>query len=114
MGPDRGADLERLHGKATAGKCPAFEEPSSLPELSALTRGHTASGSEYSGHFGEEEEFEEEEIEGGFEAGGENEAEEEGLEAEEGLLEAEEAPTEEEAPVEETAPPPEGGGVGAG
>jgi hypothetical protein len=95
--------------KATAGKCPAFEEPSSLPELSALTGGHTASGSEYSAHFGEEEE-----IEGGLEAEEEGkEGEEEGLEAEEGAEETEEAPVEE-APVEETAPPPEGGGVGAG
>jgi penicillin-binding protein 1A len=115
-GPTAGPIWKDFMEQATAGKCPAFEEPSSLPELSALTGGHTASGSEYSAHFGEEEEEfgEEEEIEGGFEAGEEEEAEEEGLEAEEGAEETEEAPTEEEAPVEETAPPPEGGGVGAG
>ncbi len=68
-GPTAGPIWKDYMEAATAGKCPAFEVPSSLPELSALTGGHTASGSEYSGHFGEEEEFEEEEIEGGFEAG---------------------------------------------
>jgi penicillin-binding protein 1A len=115
-GPTAGPIWKDFMERATAGKCPAFEVPTSLPELSALTGGHTASSSEFSSNFDEEEEFgeEEEEIEGGFEAGEEAEAEEEGLEAEEGAEETEEAPAEEEAPVEETAPPPEGGGVGAG
>src|ERR1700710_2875790 len=74
-GPTAGPIWKDFMEKATAGKCPAFEEPSSLPELSALTGGHTASSSEYSSHFGdEEEEFGEEEIEGGLEAGEEGEA----------------------------------------
>ncbi len=87
---------------ATAGECPAFETPTSLPELSALTGGHTASGG-VSAHFGEEEEFEE--AEGGLEAEETEEGEEEGAE------EFEEAPTEE-AP-EEVTHAPAGGGVGA-
>jgi penicillin-binding protein 1A len=113
-GPTAGPIWKDYMEKATAGKCPAFEVPTTLPELSALTGGHTASSSEYSATFNEEELNEEEELEGGFEAGeeGEEEAEEEGLEAE-GAEETEEAPVEE-APVEEAPAPPEGGGVGAG
>ena len=89
---------------ATAGKCPAFETPTSLPELSALTGGHTASGGYHSAHFGEkeEEEFGEEEGEEG-----------EGEEKEEGAEETEEAPAEE-APEEEVTHAPAGGGVSPG
>ncbi len=107
-GPTAGPIWKYYMEKATAGKCPAFEVPSSLPELSALTGGHTASGSEYNATFGEEEEFENEFEEGGLEAE-EKEAEE--GEEEGGAEESEEAPAEE-AP-EETAPPVEEGGVGA-
>ncbi|MBS1883208.1 MAG: penicillin-binding protein [Actinobacteria bacterium] len=98
-GPTAGPIWRDYMEAATAGKCPAFETPSSLPELSALTGGHTTSGSS-STHFGEEEELEE--AEGGLEA----------EEAEEGAEELEEAPVEE-AP-EEVTHAPAGGGVGAG
>jgi penicillin-binding protein 1A len=104
-GPTAGPIWRDYMEAATAGECPAFETPETLPELSALTGGHTASGAHAykPGEEFEEEEFTEEE--GGLEAEGE-ESEEEGLE------ETEEAPIEE-AP-EETTAAPEGGGVGAG
>jgi penicillin-binding protein 1A len=113
-GPTAGPIWKDYMEAATAGKCPAFEFPSSLPELSALTGGHTASGSEYSSHFGEEEEFEENEFEeGGLEAEETEEEEgEEGAEERE-AEETEEAPAEETAP-ENTPPPAEEGGVSAG
>jgi penicillin-binding protein 1A len=98
-GPTAGPIWRDYMEAATAGQCPAFETPSSLPELSALTGGHTASGGS-SAHFGEEEEFEE--NEGGLEA----------EEGEEGAEEFEEAPTEE--VPEEVTHAPAGGGVGAG
>jgi penicillin-binding protein 1A len=96
-GPTAGPIWRVYMEAATAGKCPAFETPETLPELSALTGGHTASGG-VSSHFGEEEEFSEEE-------GGE--VEEEGAEEE-----TEEAPAEE-AP-EEVTHAPAGGGVSPG
>jgi penicillin-binding protein 1A len=105
-GPTAGPIWKNYMEAATAGECPAFETPTTLPELSALTGGHTTGGG-YSAHFGEEEN-ESEEFEGGLEA---EEAEGEENEEEEGAEEAEEAPAEE-AP-EEVAPPA-GGGVGAG
>jgi penicillin-binding protein 1A len=96
-GPTAGPIWSRYMEAATGGECPPFESPTSLPELSALTGGHTASGGERA-HFGEEE-FEEEEGE---------ETEEEGAEEE----------TEEEAPVEEAPEEvthaPAGGGVSPG
>jgi penicillin-binding protein 1A len=95
-GPTAGPIWKDYMEAATAGQCPAFESPESLPELSALTGGHTASGG-YS-HSGEE--FEENEFEE-FEEG------EEGLEEE-----TEEAPAEE-AP-EEVTHAPAGGGVSPG
>ncbi|MFT3863605.1 MAG: transglycosylase domain-containing protein [Solirubrobacterales bacterium] len=104
-GPTAGPIWKYFMDRATAGKCPAFEEPSSLPELSALTGGHTASSSEYD-QYGEEE-FEENEFEEEEEGGvGAKEAEES---VEEG--ETEEAPVEE--VQEETTPEFEEGGVGA-
>jgi penicillin-binding protein 1A len=99
-GPTAGPIWRDYMEAATAGKCPAFEEPSSLPELSALTGGHTASGGGYSAHPGEE--FEETEFE-------ETEESEEAEAAEE---ETEEAPVEE-AP-EEVTHAPAGGGVSPG
>jgi penicillin-binding protein 1A len=101
-GPTAGPIWRDYMEAATAGKCPAFETPETLPELSALTGGHTTSGSHAykSGEF-EEEEFGEEEF------GEEEEGEEEGLEE-----------TEEEAPVEEgpeeVTHAPAGGGVSPG
>ena len=97
-GPTAGPIWRDYMEAATAGECPAFETPTSLPELSALTGGHTATGGP-SAHFGEEEEFGEEE--------GEETEEEEGAEEE-----TEEAPAEE-AP-EEVTHAPAGGGVSPG
>ena len=96
-GPTAGPIWRDYMEAATAGECPAFETPSSLPELSALTGGHTASGGA-SAHFGEEEEFEESEFE---------ESEEE-----EGAEEVEEEATEE--VPEEVTHAPAGGGVSPG
>jgi penicillin-binding protein 1A len=110
-GPTAGPIWRDYMEAAVGSECPAFEEPESLPELSALTGGHTAGGGYHSAHFGEEEP-EEEELEGGLEA--EESEEEEGEEgAEEEGEEAEEAPAEE-APEEVTPAPPAGGGVSAG
>jgi penicillin-binding protein 1A len=96
-GPTAGPIWRYYMELATAGKCPAFETPETLPELSALNGGHTTSGG-YSHSTGEEEnEFEEFEE---FEEG----EEEEGLEEE-----TEEAPVEEEP--EEVTHAPAGGGV---
>jgi penicillin-binding protein 1A len=98
-GPTAGPIWKDYMEAATAGKCPAFEEPETLPELSALTGGHTSSG-HYSHPGSEENEYEEFEE---FEEG----EEEEGVEEE-----TEEAPAEE-AP-EETIQAPAGGGVSPG
>jgi penicillin-binding protein 1A len=106
-GPTAGPIWRAYMEAATAGKCPAFETPSSLPELSALTGGHTAAGGYHSSRFGEEEEFGEESEEEGEEG---EEAEEE--EGEEGAEEVEEEAPVEEAPEE--AAPPAGGGVSPG
>jgi penicillin-binding protein 1A len=105
-GPTAGPIWRYYMEAATEGECPAFEVPSSLPELSGLTGGHTASGGSHSYSEGEEEyEYEE----------SENEGEEEELEGEEEEPEGEEEEGaeagEEEAPEETPAPPtePEGG-----
>jgi penicillin-binding protein 1A len=96
-GPTAGPIWRYYMELATAGKCPAFETPETLPELSALDGGHTASGGGY--RTGEEEyEYEENEYEE-FEEG----------EEEEGAEEETEAPVEE--PVEEVTHAPAGGGV---
>jgi penicillin-binding protein 1A len=97
-GPTAGPIWRDYMEQAMAGNCPAFETPESLPELSALTGGHTSSGS-YTHPGGEFEENEFEEFE---------EGEEEGLEEE-----TEEAPVEE-APEEEVTHAPAGGGVSPG
>jgi penicillin-binding protein 1A len=97
-GPTAGPIWRDYMEAATAAECPAFEVPSSLPELSALSGGHTASGSH---SYSSGEEFEENEFEE-FE-----ESEEEGLEEE-----TEEAPTEE--LPEEVTHAPAGGGVSPG
>ncbi|HEY2054067.1 MAG TPA: transglycosylase domain-containing protein [Solirubrobacterales bacterium] len=95
-GPTAGPIWKDYMEAATAGNCPAFETPETLPELSALTGGHTTSGS-YSHSNAEPEENEFEEFEG---------EEEEGLEEE-----AEEAPVEEGAEEEEVTHAPAGGGI---
>ncbi|HEX4307981.1 MAG TPA: transglycosylase domain-containing protein [Solirubrobacterales bacterium] len=96
-GPTAGPIWKYYMDAATAGGCPAFEEPESLPELSALDGGHTASGGYHSG-YEEEGEYEENEFEEG---------------EEEGAEETEEAPVEE-APEEEVTHAPAGGGVSPG
>jgi len=99
-GPTAGPIWRSYMEAATAGKCPAFETPETLPELSALSGGHTTSGGySHSGEESEEYEFEE-----GLEEGEEEE--------EEGLEEETEAPAEE-AP-EEVTHAPAGGGVSPG
>jgi penicillin-binding protein 1A len=105
-GPTAGPIWRDYMEAALGSNCPAFEVPSSLPELSALTGGHTAGGTHsYSG-----EEFEAEEFEEGEESEEESAEEQEAEEAE--GEEGEEAPAEE-AP-EEATPPPVGGGVSPG
>jgi penicillin-binding protein 1A len=103
-GPTAGPIWRYFMEEATAGECPAFETPETLPELSPLTGGHTSSGSHA---YKPGEEFEEEEF-------GEEEEEGEETEEEEGAEEGEE----EEAPVEEvpeeTTVAPAGGGVSPG
>jgi penicillin-binding protein 1A len=94
-GPTAGPIWRDYMESATAGKCPSFETPSSLPELSALTGGHTSSGIQ-SPHGSEENEYEEYEEE-------EPEGEEE---------EVEEEPAEE--AIQEATHAESGGGVGAG
>jgi penicillin-binding protein 1A len=94
-GPTAGPIWKHYMDAATAGECPAFEEPSTLPELSALNGGHTSSGAEAYKQGEEEGEYEE------FEEGEEEETEE-----------AEE-PVEEEAPSEVTHAESVGG-VGPG
>ncbi|HEY2714776.1 MAG TPA: transglycosylase domain-containing protein [Solirubrobacterales bacterium] len=82
-GPTAGPIWQNYMSAAQEGDCPEFEVPSSLPELSPYTEGHTVGGSytrSYSGEeeseseFGEEEESEEEESESEEEGGGEEEA----------------------------------------
>jgi penicillin-binding protein 1A len=107
-GPTAGPIWRDYMEVATAGECPAFEVPTSLPELSALTGGHTAGGGGSSATFGEESEFEE----GGLEAE-ESEGTEESEEAEGTEEEVEEEAPVEEAP-EETTQAPAGGGVSPG
>jgi penicillin-binding protein 1A len=94
-GPTAGPIWRYYMEAATAGKCPAFETPESLPELSALDGGHTTGG----GYSPSGEELEE----GEYEEFGE---EEEGVEEE-----TEEAPEEE---AEEVTHAPAGGGVSPG
>jgi penicillin-binding protein 1A len=93
-GPTAGPIWRYFMDAATAGQCPAFETPETLPELSALSGGHTTSGSSYKP--GGENEFEEYE--------GEEFEEEEGLEEETEEASVEEAP-------EEVTQAPAGGGV---
>ena len=102
-GPTAGPIWRYYMEAATEGECPAFETPSSLPELSAYTEGHTTSGYSRSYSEGEEEESEYEESES-------EEEESEQAEEEEGEEEAGEEPAEE-APAPASEPE---GGVSAG
>jgi penicillin-binding protein 1A len=112
-GPTAGPIWQAYMSSAQEGDCPEFEEPTSLPELSALNAEHTASSSEASSSFGEEEEL------GGKKK---NKKEEEGSEEESEAGEEEaEAPEEKPQPAPEptpapqpSAPPSVGGGLSAG
>ena len=102
-GPTAGPIWRSFMEAANGGDCGEFVEPSSLPELSGLSGGHT-SGSSGSGE-GEYEELEE------YVEEGEEEAEEGGKGG--AKAEAETAPSP--APPPTPAPAaPQGGGVGAG
>jgi penicillin-binding protein 1A len=109
-GPTAGPIWRSFMEAANGGECGEFVEPSSMPELSAFTEGHTSGSSGYSGE-GEYEELEE------YAEHGESE---EGEEAEGGggggaKPEAEAAPAPTPAPT--PTPPSTGspaGGVGAG
>lgn len=103
-GPTAGPIWRDYMEAAVAGNCPEFETPSSLPELSPYSEGHT-SGSGYSNSYEGEEEYEYE-----YEYGEEEESEgEEFEEAEEG----EEGEGEPEGPSE-GGTPPTGGGISPG
>ncbi|MDX6625996.1 MAG: penicillin-binding protein [Solirubrobacterales bacterium] len=104
-GPTAGPIWQNYMSAAQEGNCPEFEEPSSLPELEALSSDHTRSS--YEAGSGEGEEFEEEE-EGEEETKQEKEGEEEG---------AEEAPEGSPAAPPSTgggSPPSVGGGISPG
>jgi penicillin-binding protein 1A len=104
-GPTAGPIWQNYMSAAQEGNCPEFEEPSSLPELEALSSDHTRSS--YEAGSGEGEEFEEEE-EGEEETTQEKEGEEEG---------AEEAPEGSPAAPPSTgggSPPSVGGGISPG
>ncbi|HEY1854142.1 MAG TPA: transglycosylase domain-containing protein [Solirubrobacterales bacterium] len=97
-GPTAGPIWQNYMSAAQGSDCPEFEVPSSLPELSPYTEGHTVGGG-YTRSYGGEEESESEY--------GEEEESEEEAESEEG--EEAEAGEEEAAP-----PPPAGGGISPG
>jgi len=102
-GPTAGPVWQNYMSAAQEGNCPEFETPSSLPELSPFTGGHTTS-SGYSSSSEGEEEYE-------SEFGEEEESEEEEAEAEEGEEEEEAAPP---SNGGGGGPPPTGGGISPG
>jgi len=113
-GPTAGPIWRSFMEAANNGECGEFIEPSSLPELSGLSGGHTSGSSGYSGE-GEYEELEEYVEEEGEENEGKQEAEG-GVGGDAGG-EGEAAPAPEAAPTPAPAPPagggPPAGGVGA-
>jgi len=105
-GPTAGPIWRSFMEAATAGDCPEFSEPTSLPELSGLDSGHASAGSAYTPE-AEYEEAPEEDAK----KGGKNGAK---APAPESAPQPEPEPTPEPAPEPEPAPPPEvgpGGGV---
>src|SRR6195952_1565648 len=94
-GPTAGPVWQNYMSAAQEGNCPEFEEPSSLPELEALSSDHTRSSYEASSG---DEEFEEEES-----SGDEKKQEKDEEKEDEG---AEEAPEEAPAPPPSTGAPP--------
>jgi len=98
-GPTAGPVWQNYMSAAQEGDCPEFEVPSSMPELSAYTEGHSTGGGYTPYHSGEEEEYE-----------SESESEEkEDEESEKDFEEESESEAAEE--VEEAALPSVGGGV---
>jgi penicillin-binding protein 1A len=100
-GPTAGPIWQNYMSAAQEGNCPEFETPSSLPELSPFTGGHTTSSGYSSSYEGEEESE--------SESGEEEEPEEE--------AEGEEGEEEEAAPPSNGGggePPPTGGGISPG
>ncbi|HET7054361.1 MAG TPA: transglycosylase domain-containing protein [Solirubrobacterales bacterium] len=109
-GPTAGPIWRSFMEAANEGECGEFAEPSSMPELSAFTEGHTSGSSSYSGE-GEYEELEEYDEEGEAEEG--EEAEGGGGGGAKPQAETSPAP----APTPAPTPPSTGspvGGVGAG
>jgi penicillin-binding protein 1A len=111
-GPTAGPIWRSFMEAANSGECGEFVEPSSMPELSGFSGGHTNGSSGYSGEYEELEEYseegEEEEGEGEEESGGGG-----------GNAKAEPAPEAAQpeaapAPAPAPAPPAPGGGVSAG
>jgi penicillin-binding protein 1A len=101
-GPTAGPIWRSFMESAVAGDCPEFPEPATLPELAALSSGHT-SGSSSSSYSEEEGEYEEEETAEKPSNKGQGESNEAAPEAE---------ATPEAAP--ESAPPPSSPPVGGG
>jgi penicillin-binding protein 1A len=101
-GPTAGPIWQNYMSAAQEGDCPEFEVPSSLPELSPYTEGHTVGGG-YTRSYSGEEEYE-------SESGEEEESEEEESESEEEEGEEEAAPPSNGGGT----PPPTGGGISPG
>ncbi len=110
-GPTAGPIWRSFMEAANEGECGEFVSPSTLPELSGLTGGHTSGSSGYSGE-GEEEGFEAPEEEAKSGKGGKGAAEA----APEPAPESEPAPAPEAAPAPAPSQPSVGssGGVSSG
>ncbi len=113
-GPTAGPIWRSFMEAATAGNCPEFSEPSSLPELSGMDEGHTSGSSSSSpGEYESESEYgyeEEEEGGGSGHAKGGSEAAAEP----EAAPEPEPTPESTPAPAPTPAPSPSTGGAGGG
>ncbi len=108
-GPTAGPIWRSFMESAVGGDCPEFQQPSSLPELSALTEGHTSGSSSSSGESEYESEYESEEEAGGGNGGHGKGGNEPAPEAEPA---PEPAPAPENTPAPAPSPPPAvGGGV---
>jgi len=111
-GPTAGPIWQNYMSNAVEGDCPAFEVPSSLPELSALSTDHTRSSSEVSSE--EESEDEEKEKEKKKKEKEEKAEEGEEEESEEGEEEAPDPEPTQPPPTPSGPPPSVGGGVSPG
>jgi len=111
-GPTAGPIWQNYMSNAVEGECPAFEVPSSLPELSALSTDHTRSSSEVSSE--EESEDEEKEKEKKKKEKEEKAEKGEEEESEEGEEEAPDPEPTQPPPTPSGPPPSVGGGVSPG